>query len=293
MKRLILLFSSLLLLPVTYSQIIVDTNKLWVDAEYLNFGPAFTTAYRFQDDTIMDGYEYKKLFQTEDTSLINWGLRGWMREKDKIVYFKDPAWGDDEYMLYNFNLEVGDTFNFVKFCLPIIVESIDTVVLLNGELKKRIILDCFVDSEEWIEGIGSTRGLTKVTEGIYGADLWYWLNCFFEDGILKYKQFYWGYECFFNTTGIDNDSLEKYIVVSPNPFSDYTTFKYELPESGVIHLTIVNHLGQEVGVLIHETQPAGKHQVQWNVKGLSEGVYFYHLTINKQQTVNGKLILVR
>ncbi|HOW26474.1 MAG TPA: T9SS type A sorting domain-containing protein [Bacteroidales bacterium] len=293
MKRLILLFSSLLLLPVTYSQIIVDTNKLWVDAEYINFGPGFTTAYRFQDDTIIGAYEYKELYKTDDISLTDWGLRGWMREEDKIVYFKDPYWDDDEYILYDFNLEMGDTFNFIKYPWPMIVESIDTVILLNGELKKRIILDCFGDSEEWIEGIGSTRGLTKVTEGIDVSDLWYWLNCFFENDILKYEQFFLIYDCFFNTTGIDKNTLDQKIVVSPNPFSDYTTFKYELPESGVIHLTIVNHLGQEVGVLIHETQPAGKHQVQWNVKGLSEGVYFYHLTMNKQQTVNGKLILVR
>jgi hypothetical protein len=69
------------------------------------------------------------------------------------------------------------------------------------------------------------------------------------------------------------------VVCYPNPFSDYTTFEYELGESGVVTLMIFNHLGQQIAMLVNEKQDKGNHQVQWNAEGLPASVYFYRLTI--------------
>lgn len=83
----------------------------------------------------------------------------------------------------------------------------------------------------------------------------------------------------------------------PNPFSDFTTFEYELEEPGEVTLTIFNHLGQQVELLVNEPQTKGKHNVQWNAEDLPAGIYFYRLAVggqrsavSDQQSAIGKLV---
>jgi predicted outer membrane repeat protein len=97
--------------------------------------------------------------------------------------------------------------------------------------------------------------------------------------------------------GIDNprvDSRQSAVGSYPNPFCDYTTFDYELEEPMTVTLTIFNHLGQQIEVLINEHQSAGTHQVRWNAEDLPAGVYFYRLssTANRQLST-GKIVVVK
>jgi len=64
------------------------------------------------------------------------------------------------------------------------------------------------------------------------------------------------------------------IRVFPNPGSRQITIEYNLQEPGMASLTIFNHLGQEVGVLVNELQTKGIHKLQWNTEGLPSGIYF-------------------
>jgi len=89
-------------------------------------------------------------------------------------------------------------------------------------------------------------------------------------------------------------SRQSSVVSYPNPFSDYTTFEYELEENAVVTLTIFNQLGQEVELLINDQQSKGKHQVQWIAEGMPAGVYFYRLTTDDYRlTTSGKLVIAR
>ena len=92
--------------------------------------------------------------------------------------------------------------------------------------------------------------------------------------------------------GIPSVGSSQFAVRSfPNPFSDYTTFEYELEESGTITLTIFNQIGQEIDVLVNERQDKGKHQVRWNTEGLPGGIYFYRiLNIGHGMSEMGKLV---
>jgi hypothetical protein len=63
----------------------------------------------------------------------------------------------------------------------------------------------------------------------------------------------------------------------PNPFNAATTIKYELPYQSRVTIVIYDILGRKVGTLVDGLQPAGYHQVIWNAKDLSSGVYFYKL----------------
>jgi len=59
----------------------------------------------------------------------------------------------------------------------------------------------------------------------------------------------------------------------PNPFNPTTTIRYTTPKSSTVSLKIINLIGQEITSLVHETQPAGEYEVQWNAGNLPSGVY--------------------
>ena len=63
----------------------------------------------------------------------------------------------------------------------------------------------------------------------------------------------------------------------PNPFNPETTIKYCLKYSDHVLLTIYNLNGQVVETLVDRHQPAGRHQVVWQPKGLANGTYIYRI----------------
>ncbi|MCC7261764.1 MAG: Ig-like domain repeat protein [Candidatus Latescibacteria bacterium] len=82
----------------------------------------------------------------------------------------------------------------------------------------------------------------------------------------------------------------------PNPFNPTTAIAYQLPEAGRVRLTIYNALGQQVRVLVEETQEAGLHTVEWN--GLDAagqpaagGMYFCRLEAGSQSAARKMLFL--
>ena len=66
----------------------------------------------------------------------------------------------------------------------------------------------------------------------------------------------------------------------PNPFSTYTTIKYELANPSTVQLTIYDYLGRQVE-LIEKMQAQGKQQIVWDAEGLPAGVYFCVIKTNQ------------
>ncbi len=50
----------------------------------------------------------------------------------------------------------------------------------------------------------------------------------------------------------------------PNPFNPSTTIGYQLPESGQVHLSVYNLLGQQVRTLVDATLEAGYYTLDWD-----------------------------
>ena len=63
----------------------------------------------------------------------------------------------------------------------------------------------------------------------------------------------------------------------PNPFNPVTQINYQLLKSGNAKLSIFNALGQEVDVLVNESQNPGNYTVKWNAGAFPSGVYIYKL----------------
>jgi hypothetical protein len=61
----------------------------------------------------------------------------------------------------------------------------------------------------------------------------------------------------------------------PNPFNSSTVISFQLWVRSHVSISVYDALGREVAALVNEDRTAGKHQVQFNAKNLSSGVYFY------------------
>ena len=77
----------------------------------------------------------------------------------------------------------------------------------------------------------------------------------------------------------------------PNPFNPSTVINFSVPkENTLVTLKVYNSLGEEVGTLINQVVPAGHHEVNFNARGLSSGVYFY--TLNAGNFVQSKKMVL-
>lgn len=71
----------------------------------------------------------------------------------------------------------------------------------------------------------------------------------------------------------------------PNPFNPGTVISYQLSVNSNVTIKIYDILGNEVATLVNEEKQAGVHQVSFNAKNLSSGVYFYRINAgNYSQT---------
>jgi len=83
----------------------------------------------------------------------------------------------------------------------------------------------------------------------------------------------------------------------PNPFNPVTTISYTLASDGKVDLNVYNLKGQKVAHLEQRMQEQGRHQLVFDGRNLSSGVYFYRIDVTDQAGVTRsrtrKLLLVR
>jgi len=83
----------------------------------------------------------------------------------------------------------------------------------------------------------------------------------------------------------------------PNPFNPSTTIAYELPEDGLVQLSIYNLKGQLVRKLLDKPQSIGAHSVIWDGKDAtgttcSSGMYFYRVSYNGK-SITKKMLMMK
>jgi Leucine-rich repeat (LRR) protein len=78
----------------------------------------------------------------------------------------------------------------------------------------------------------------------------------------------------------------------PNPFNPTTTFSYQIPEDRHVTLTVYTVLGQVAATLVDEIKVAGRHEITFDARSLSSGVYLYRLTAGNQ-TMTRSMLLVK
>jgi len=63
----------------------------------------------------------------------------------------------------------------------------------------------------------------------------------------------------------------------PNPFSNATIIKYEIPASGLVKLMVFNSNGMEIISLVNDYKERGSYETVFDASGLKNGAYFYRL----------------
>ncbi len=78
----------------------------------------------------------------------------------------------------------------------------------------------------------------------------------------------------------------------PNPFNPVTSIQYSVAKETDVSLVVFNSIGQEVAVLVNETQQPGKYTVNFNAQNFSSGVYYYKINAGEFVSVK-KMILLK
>ena len=68
----------------------------------------------------------------------------------------------------------------------------------------------------------------------------------------------------------------------PNPFNPITSLRYDLPQDGLVNVTVYDMIGRIVKTLVNGSQTAGYKSIQWNATNdrnetVSAGVYLYSI----------------
>jgi len=220
-----------------------EENAIW--SKYCEF-EGFIDSDTFQQlegDSIYNGIEYQKIsFSNDFFSSDNSGLT---RVDNEAVYFipKDSL---NEVLLYDFNLQVGDTFHIdpyfqitnINFVTVIEIDSIMT----NDGINRKVFH--FSEGTNWIEGIGALYGSTTFP--------WYFLSlsgdchlyCYSENSMDVYEKQYYefiDYDVFvYGCSGLvsSNSNVENKLKLSvyPNPFDDEIVIKSNLNEIELLRL---------------------------------------------------------
>ena len=77
----------------------------------------------------------------------------------------------------------------------------------------------------------------------------------------------------------------------PNPFNARTTITYRLPERTNVSLKLFDIHGREVLTLVKGRQTRGRHQIRFDSRDLSSGIYFYRLVTERHTECRRMLIL--
>ncbi len=84
----------------------------------------------------------------------------------------------------------------------------------------------------------------------------------------------------------------------PNPFNPVTTIDFNLPEDGMVKISVFNLLGQEVRTLVSSRLEAGSYKTTWNSldnngRKVSTGMYFYRLQVDSKIVSMKKMVLLK
>ena len=83
----------------------------------------------------------------------------------------------------------------------------------------------------------------------------------------------------------------------PNPFNPITSLRYDLPEDGMVNITIYDMMGRIVKTLVNSSQTAGYKSVQWNATNdrnepVSAGLYLYTIEAGEFRQTK-KMVLLK
>ena len=83
----------------------------------------------------------------------------------------------------------------------------------------------------------------------------------------------------------------------PNPFNPVTSLRYDLPEDGLVNITVYDMMGRVVKTLVNTSQTAGYKSIRWNAtndrnESVSAGLYLYTIQTGEFRQTK-KMVLLK
>jgi len=253
----------------------------------------------FNEDTVINGITYHKLFHSNSASKIekeNAVYIGAIREdRNRRVYIRydgkfkpDEPYYKKEFLLYNFDLNIGDTIWQEEDSIEIspmeylVAKAIDTIQIYNSRRKVFSFLEPFW--VYWIEGIGNVKGLIFTSGDLPTNGMNNDLICMHQNDTLMY----------FNNTY--NDCVPQFVIddVAILPNNDMKVYPNPVT-GGVAHFENLDfdtlELFSSKGNRLHLKNIKGSGCYDLNVANLSPGIYYYLLKTKGLVPTKGKLII--
>jgi len=167
-----------------------ENGSAWRGIVYGLAGP-IPVASVMCGDTTIHNLKYSKVYQ------INYGLDGTFYNSfyractrvDQQKVWAIPSGFNEEILLYNFGVQVGDTLHLqfldIDAAIDYYTESIETIVVDGTTRKKIRFQTSYGIPDVWIEGIGSIMG--PLDRGFFIVDAQPGLTCYLKDGEVIYK----------------------------------------------------------------------------------------------------------
>ena len=280
-----ILFNSLLF-GQEYTPLLVEDNE-WVNTLYIfdfDNGHMDNTDYHFRmsGNTIIFNekeyieFEYRKRTRQDDIVIHDWSewqLSGFycsenIEEKKVYVYYLEDnvlLHDSGEFLLYDFNLNVGDSINLNGFIYDGSPGTIEIIAITEeewfGEMRTVYLFDLDIYDVEFkiIEGVGSSHGLNTM---LNATDAGWMLSNFGQN---------------LSTMEVHSSKSKVY----PNPFTNQIQIDSEKPIQN-LELFDVN------GKLILSKKSIS--ELNSNLNQLQKGIYILQITYPNQQKENIKLI---
>lgn len=164
----------------------LDSTNIWTEVHYYLIGhQSFRYTISSESTEFNDKTYYEILYSSDEEGGTWQNTSGFIRYEDQQLF---GAAFNGEILIFDYSLEVSDTL----FTEPVyVVTDIDSVVLENGEKRKRLHTQCPFGSWGdwtiyWIEGMPSSAGLIG-HHSICAADAGSALLCIWKNDELLYS----------------------------------------------------------------------------------------------------------
>jgi len=270
-----------------------DSNAVWNFnfILYCMYGTANQDySIMISGDTLINSQTYHKLttpfvqsFSTGTCDEILTGYKGAIRQDTtnrKVFYI--PPNNLTEQLLYDFNMQVGDTVQgYIEGYAyePDIVQSIDSVLVGNNYRKRWNINTCY--NIHFIEGIGSTYGLIQQSPGCITDHADYSITCFQQNGQSLHPDT--TSNCQLITSVNTFNPTSNQVKVFPNPSNGFFTVDFDQPLN-ITEIQVIDMLGN----IVNRQKTNNKKTI--NIDNLLGGTYI--LTVfDKDNKIINRIII--
>jgi len=287
----LLLFSTQIAIGQDYFSF-PTSNATWEEA-FIGFSGSELETYNVMcGDTVINGITQSKVYQYNqgaNNEVFGPYYVGSIYEEDMKIW-RNPG----NELLYDFTLEVGDTFPIFT-SKHMVVESIGFTDI-NGAARRTIYFEPYQSwfrDEFWIEGIGSNFGLFN--RGMFGPDFDPWTKCVKENQITLYNFDPTVNDCDYTFTDEDCNLLsgvfdvkkDDFVTsISPNPFQEKTTISFGDKFMPNGELTIFNLNGQ----LLLKQQFSGS-SIALKRGNLTAGMFIFKIQNELGEISTGKILV--